>query len=61
MALGSTQLPKAMSARIISWVVKTAGAYGQQTLHLHVSIVLRSESLSLQELSEPVQAWTEIF
>jgi hypothetical protein len=34
--------------------VMTAGAYGRQSYHLHVSIVLKSGSLNLLEPSGPV-------
>jgi hypothetical protein len=36
--------------------VKAAGAYGWQSYHLHVSIVLKSGSLNLLEPSGPVKA-----
>jgi len=36
--------------------VKAAGAYGSQTCHLQVLIVLKSGSLNLLEPSGPVQA-----
>jgi hypothetical protein len=39
MVLGSPQPLTEMSTRNISWGVKTAGAYGWQPYHLHVSIV----------------------
>ena len=60
MALGFTQLLTEMSIRntSISYFlgVKTAGAFGWQPYHLHVPIVLKYGSLSLMELSEPVQS-----
>jgi len=56
MALGSTQPLTEMSTRNVSMWVKTAGAYGWQTYHLHVPIVLKSGSLNLLEPSGPVQA-----
>ena len=40
--------------------VKEAGAYSWQPNHLHVPIVLKSGSLSLLELSGPLQACTKI-
>jgi hypothetical protein len=49
-----------LRTRNISWGVKVAGAYGWQTYHFHVAIVLKSGSLSLLETSEPVQACTGI-
>jgi len=56
MALGSTQPLTEMSTRNISWGAKAAGAYGRQPYHLHVPIVMKSESLNLLESSGPVQA-----
>ena len=56
MALGSTQPLTEMSTRNISWGVKAAGAYDWQLYHLHVPIVLKSESLHLLEPSGPVKA-----
>ena len=55
MALGLTQPVTEMSPRNVSWGVKAAGALGWQPYHLHVSIVLKSGSLNLLELSGPVQ------
>jgi hypothetical protein len=55
MSLGSTQPLTEMSTRNISWGLKAAGAYGWQTYHLHVPIVLKSGSLNLLEPSGPVQ------
>jgi len=55
MVLGSTQPLTEMSTRNISWGVKAAGAYGWQTYHLPVPIVLKSGSLSLLKPSGPVQ------
>ena len=49
-----------MSTRNISCGVKTAGAYGWQPYHLHVSTVLKSWSLNLLESSGPVQAFHAI-
>ena len=60
-AVGSTQPVTAISTRNISLGVKTAGAWGRQILHLHVSIILKSESFKLQEPSGPVQARTAMF
>jgi len=56
MAQGSTQPVTEMSTRNISWRVKAAGERGWQLYHLHVPIVLKSESLNLLEPSGPVQA-----
>ena len=39
LVLQSTQPLTEMSARIISWSVKAAGAYGWQPYHLHVTNV----------------------
>jgi hypothetical protein len=55
MALGLTQSLTEMSTRNISWWVKGAGAYGLQTYHLQLRIVLKSVSLNLPESSGPVQ------
>ena len=60
MALGSTQPLREMSIRNISWMVKAVGAYGWQTYHLHVLIVLKSGSLNFLETSGTVQAFTGI-
>ena len=54
-ALGLTQPLTEMSTRNISWGIKTAGAYGWQSYHFHVPIVLKSGCLSLLEPSGPVQ------
>ena len=59
-ALGSTQPVSEMSTRNISCGVKAAGAWGWQTYHLHVPIVLRSRNLIFLEPSGPVQACNEI-
>jgi hypothetical protein len=59
MALGLTQPLTEMSTRNISWGGgggKAAGVLGWPPYHLHVSIVLKSESLSLLEPPGPVQA-----
>ena len=56
MALGLTQLLTEMSARIISWGVKAAGAWDCKPYHLHVPNVLKSGSLNLLEPSGPLQA-----
>jgi len=56
MALELTQHLTEMSTTNISWGVKTAGAYGRQPYYIHVSIVLKSGSLSLLESSGPVQS-----
>jgi hypothetical protein len=55
MALGLTRLLTEMSTRNISWNVKAASVYGWQPYHLHVSIVLKSESINLLEQSRPIQ------
>jgi hypothetical protein len=49
MALGSTQPLTEMSTRNISWGIDAAGAYGWQSYHLHVPIVLKSGNLNLLE------------
>ena len=49
MALRVIQLLTEMGTRNISWGVKTAGAYGRQPRHPHVTIVLKSASLTLLE------------
>jgi hypothetical protein len=41
--------------------VKEAGAYGSQTYHLHVPIVMKSGSLNLPEPSGPVMGLLYIF
>ena len=56
MALWLTQPQTEMSTRNISCGLKTAGAYGWQPYHLHVSTGLKSGSLILLEPSGPVQA-----
>ena len=56
MALGLAESLTEMSTRNVFWGVKAAGAYGWQPYHLHVPNVLKSGSLSLLELSGPVQA-----
>ena len=56
MALGFSQPLIELSTRNISWGVKAGGAYGWQPYHLHVTIDLKSGSLSLLEPSGPVQA-----
>ena len=59
MALELTQPLTEMSTGNISWEeggVKAAGMLGWQPYHLHVPIVLKSESLNLLEPSGPVQA-----
>jgi hypothetical protein len=48
--------PTEMSARNTFWGIKAASAKGWQPNHLHVPIVLISESLDLLEPSGPVQA-----
>ena len=60
MALVSTQPLTEMSTRYVFWGLKSAGAYGWQTYHLHVPTVLKSGSLNLLELLGPVQACNEI-
>jgi hypothetical protein len=55
MALVSTQPLTEKSSRDISWGVKVAGAYGWQTYHFDVSIVLKSGDLYLLETSGPLQ------
>jgi hypothetical protein len=60
MTLGSTHPLTEMSTRNIFWGVKAAGAYGWQTYHLHVPIVVKSGSVNLLEPSGPVQACTGI-
>ena len=50
-----TQPPTEMSTRIISLGVKVTGAFGWQTYHLHVPLVLKSGSLKLLETLGPVQ------
>ena len=59
-APGSTQPLTEMSTKNISWEVKLAGALGWQPYHLHVPIVMKSESLHHLETSGPVQACTGI-
>ena len=56
MALGSTQPLTEMSTRNIFLGVKEAGAFGWQTYHYLMPIVMKSGSLNLLEPSEPVQA-----
>jgi len=56
MALGSTQPLTEMSTRNTSWGVKAASVYGWQPYHVHVPIVLKSESLNLLVPWGPVQA-----
>jgi hypothetical protein len=56
MVLELTQPLTELSTGNISWGVKAAGAYGWQTYHLHVPIVLKCGSLNLLELSVAVQA-----
>jgi hypothetical protein len=56
MSLGLTQPLTERSTRNNSWGVKAAGAYGWQSYHLHVPIVLKSGSLKLLEAYGPVQA-----
>jgi hypothetical protein len=56
MALRSTQSLTEMSAKDISCGVKAADAYGWQPYHLHMPIILQSDSLSLLECLGPVQA-----
>ena len=56
MTQGSIRYLTEMSIRNISWGVKTATAYVWQPYHLHVLIVVKSETLNLLELSEPLQA-----
>ena len=55
MALGSTQPLTETSTRNISWGVKAAGAYGWQSYHIHVPIVLKFASLNFLEPLGPVQ------
>ena len=55
MSQGLTRPLTGMSTRNISWGVKAAGAQGWQRHHLYVLIVLESASLTLLELSGPVQ------
>jgi hypothetical protein len=57
MALGLIQPLTEMSTRNNSWWVKVAGAWGRQSYHFHMLIVLKSGSLNLLEplgLSRPV-------
>jgi len=56
MALGLIQSLTEMSTRDISWGVKAACAWGWQSYHLHVPIVLKSGSLNLLEPSGHIQA-----
>jgi hypothetical protein len=56
MVLRSTHPLREMSTRYFNCGVKEAGAYGWQTYHLSVPIVLKSGSLDLLEQSERVQA-----
>ena len=56
MALVLTKSLTEMSTRNISWKLNAAGAQGWQPYHLHVPIVLKSESLKLLEPSGPIQA-----
>jgi len=58
MALGSNQTLTEMSN--ILWEVKAAGAWSWQTYHLHLPIVMWSESLNHLEHSGPLQASTRI-
>jgi len=51
---------KRNSTRNIAWGVMAASAYGWQSDHLHVLIVLKLGSLTLLEPSVPVQAWRGI-
>jgi len=44
--LGSTQPLTEMSTRLVSWGLKTAGAYGSQPYHLHGLNVLKPRSLN---------------
>ena len=60
MAPGSTQPITEMRTGNISLVVKATGGQGSQTCHLHVTIVLKSESLKLLEPSGLVQVCAEI-
>jgi hypothetical protein len=60
MALGSTQPLTEMCTTNISLWVKVAGAYSKRPYHLHVLTVLKSGSLNLLELSEPVLAYNGI-
>ena len=60
MAPRSTQPLTEMITGNISLVVKAAGAYGSQTYHLHVPIVLKSKSLKIQKPPGLVQACAEI-
>ena len=55
MALGSNKPLTDISARNISWRVKTAGVYGWQLYDLQMPAVLKSGSLKLLEPSEPLQ------
>jgi hypothetical protein len=55
-ALALTRPLTEISTRNISWGVRAAGSWGWQPYHLHVPIVLKSESLNLLEPSGPVQA-----
>ena len=52
---GRTQPLTEMSTRGIIWGLKAFGACGWQSCHLHVPIVLQSESLNLLESSGPFQ------
>jgi hypothetical protein len=54
--LGLTQPLTEMSASNNSLGVKTAGAYGWQTYHLHVAIVLKTGNLIVLEPYGPLQA-----
>jgi hypothetical protein len=64
MAVGSTQPLTEINTRDISWEVKAAGAYGSQSHHLLVPIVLKSGNLNLpdhQGLSRPLQGLLYLF
>jgi hypothetical protein len=52
MGLGMTLPLTDMSTRYISWEVKATGTNGWNIYHIHVSIVLKSGSLNLLEISE---------
>ena len=63
MALGWTQPLTEMSTSNISWGggLKAAGAQGWQPCHLHVSIVMKSARLRLQETAGPVQGLQKLY
>jgi hypothetical protein len=60
-ALELTQPLKEMSTKNISWGVMKAGGYGLHPYHLLIPTVRKSGSLSLLEISGPVQAYKDCF